>query len=221
MKPCVTCGVEFEIEKTSESFGWAWMIKNCAACSDSEEKRKAAELEAAKKQDLETRWLAICPPLFRETEIERLPIPSKAAECFNWGGEHGLMLFGDTRKGKSRCAWLLLRREYDKKRKITVMDSLSGLQYGSIFSGGGRDAETWVMSRCTCDVLFLDDVFKVKLTDSFEAAMFAIVDYRLNHKKTILATCNDTGASLAGRMSVDRGAAFVARLKESCETICF
>ncbi len=222
-KKCIGCQGDFEIE-TGDSpveVKLQSMIKHCPKCSEQAAQKRNQESAAKHAEDFEAKWRDFCPPIFQETEISKLPMPHKAYECLKWDGQKGLTLFGNTRRGKSRCAWLLMRREFEKKRKITVMDSLSGFDYGSQFALSAAAAEAWVMARCRADLLFLDDVFKVKLTDSFEAAMFAIIDYRLNHKKTIVATCNDTGDSLAARMSNDRGAAFVARLKESCTTIQF
>ena len=59
------------------------------------------------------------------------------------------------------------------------------------------------------------------LTESFEAAMFAIVDHRLNYNLPVIATLNDTGATLSARMTGDRGEAFIARLREMSDTIHF
>lgn len=98
---------------------------------------------------------------------------------------------------------------------------MAGFQYGAAFSNSGREAQEWIESRAKCGLLFFDDAFKVKMTDSFESAVFAIVDYRLAHQLPILATLNDTGETLAKRMTGDRGDAFVARLKEMCQVIKF
>ena len=67
----------------------------------------------------------------------------------------------------------------------------------------------------------MDDIFKVKLTDSFENAIFTIIDQRINNLRPIIATTNDVGSTLAGRMSQDRGEPIVRRLREACKAIVF
>lgn len=221
-KRCETCGTMFELEESGTVADTLLkFVKLCPPCREREgEKRKEAKTTSI-MQDREAVWRELCPPLFHDTDIAKLPRPEKTEQVLKWSGERGLLLHGQTRKGKSRSAWLLLRREFDKGRSIRVLDTMSGFEYGSTFSIGAKEAEEWVKQHCQCSILFMDDVFKVKLTDSFEAALFAILDYRLNHKKVLMATCNDTGDSLTARMSTDRGAAFVARLKECCDTISF
>lgn len=191
----------------------------CCQRVSAEQKAKADEFS---RQEKLHKWQAICPAGFRDTQIEKLPRPEKAQEILAWNyGKTGVLLHGKTGKGKSRCAWLLCEKVFNSGKSIHVLNSLAGFEYAGIFESGGRAAHEWVQSRCSCGLLFLDDVFKVKLTDSFESAVFAIVDYRLAHQLPILATLNDTGATLMARMSEDRGAALYRRLKEMCEVIQF
>jgi hypothetical protein len=225
-KTCLTCNKTFETDVDSGNpeidamvLRWA---KHCPPCSE----LKRLEAERNRKSDEEMarirEWERICPPLFLDTDDNLLPMPEKHKEGMDWEyGASGLLLFGKTRTGKSRCAWKICEKYFLKGKWVIVMDSRAGFEYGSIFSTGGDAVLEWVDSRSKCSILFLDDVFKVKLTDSFEAALFAIVDYRLNHKLPIIATLNDTGATLSARMTEDRGSAFVARLKESATTISF
>lgn len=217
-KNCTKCGVELELPDNP----FFKTIAYCAKCTG--EIRAKAESDAkdeAMRQN-EERWRKLCPPAFRDTDAGKLPNPQKAVETMAWEyGPTGLLLHGDTRRGKSRCAWLLIRKVFDAGKTVQVMDSMSGFQYMAAFSNSAKDAQEWVELRSKCGLLFFDDLFKAKLTDSFEAAVFAIVDYRMNHQLPIVATLNDTGETLSSRMSADRGEAFVARLKEMCQIIQF
>ena len=218
-KICTQCGAEFEreaivcFEKVFESLP-------CQKCMDENGKVRRLERE---KQDQEKRmidWLRICPPAFRETEMEKLPKKSVTDHALKWEfGRRGIVLFGPTRSGKTRTAWLLLKKMHMQGKRIMVMDSMSGFEYGAVFAHGSP--LDWVNERVGCELLFMDDVFKVKLTDSFEAALFAIIDKRMNFRRPIIATLNDTGETLAARMTDDRGNAFIARLKEMCDTVVF
>jgi DNA replication protein DnaC len=218
-KKCKQCSTEFTApdDPVSKCF-----TPFCPVCAKARCEAGAAEERKRRDHEREVRWQSLCPPAFRDTLIEKLPDPAKAAEILTWDySKTGLLLHGKTRKGKSRCAWLLVHKVFELGKSIQVLDSMAGFQYAAAFTNSGREAQAWVEARCRCGLLFCDDVFKVKLTDSFEAAVFAIVDYRLNHHLPILATLNDTGKRLAARMSSDRGDALVARLKEMCDTIQF
>lgn len=228
-KTCEHCGDIFSVEiDDQEGIGGIAsrllhsLNKNCP--QSREKLNNAAQIEMQRRilVNRQIEWKRICPPIFMETDESLLPIPSKHKEALLWQyGPEGMLLFGKTRTGKSRCAWKVAEGQFLGGKTIMVMNSLSGFEYGSVFSTGGSNVLDWVNERNRCGLLFLDDVFKVKLTDSFEAALFAIVDYRLNHKLPILATLNDTGSTLTARMTEDRGNAFVARLKECSKTISF
>lgn len=218
-KNCKTCDQPFEAPDDPVLSRFMFF---CLTCSNNHQAADQKVSRDRANQERESRWRSLCPPAYRDTVIESLPTPAKAQEILAWNyGAKGLLLHGKTRRGKSRCAWLLCRKVFELGKSIRVLDSMAGFQYASAFANSGREAQEWVDSRCKCGLLFFDDVFKVKLTDSFEAAVFAIVDYRLAHNLPILATLNDTGDTLAARMSADRGEAFVARLKEMCHLINF
>jgi len=218
-KPCKKCQTVFEAPDDSVLNRFTPFCPACATeRREADEKTEAARISGER----EARWQAICPPAYRDTVIEKLPNPNKATEILAWNyGATGLLLHGKTRKGKSRCAWLLVRKTFEAGKSIRVLDSMAGFHYGAVFANSGREALEWVEARSKCGLLFFDDVFKVKLTDSFEAAVFAIVDYRISHNLPILATLNDVGDTLAARMTSDRGEAFVARLREMCHVIQF
>jgi len=218
---CTQCGKDFEREVPTE-FSAFPVFKVCQECINANASERQAETAKRLAATGEARWMEYCPPSFQDTDISKLPFPKVSAKVLAW--EHqkrGLILYGKTRSGKTRTAWLLVKKQFEAGRTARVMDSMSGFEYAAKFGAGGAAALEWVQLRCKCSLLFLDDVFKVKLTESFEAAMFAIVDCRLNHNLPIIATLNDTGATLSARMTGDRGDAFIARLKEMCDTIHF
>lgn len=218
---CSQCATEFEREVPSEFISFP-VFKICPSCINSNAAIRRADTERAASVAGIARWLEFCPPAFQDTDLAKLPFPAVSDSVLAWRYQkRGLLLYGKTRSGKTRTAWLLIRKQFEAGRTARVMDSMSGFEYAAIFGAGGQAALEWVQARSCCSLLFFDDVFKVKLTESFEAAMFAIVDYRLNHNLPIICTLNDTGATLSARMTNDRGDAFIARLKEMSETILF
>ena len=218
-KNCKDCGAEFD---GPDDPVLSRFIIACSRCNAVHEAGFKREREEREHREREQRWRELCPAAYHDTAMDKLPDPARVAEILAWNyGPTGLLLYGRTRRGKTRCAWLLVRKVFDSHKSIRTLDSLAGFEYGALFATNAREAGDWVYERCRCGLLFMDDVFKVKLTDSFESAVFAIVDYRLAHRLPIVATLNDTGETLSARMSKDRGEALVARLKEMCEVIKF
>ena len=190
----------------------------CDKCTKEIESEK--QLRSAEK--LKEAWERICPPLHKQTDIDKLPNMEASNTALAWQfNERGLLLHGQTGTGKSRTAWLVLKTAHFEGKKILVLNGASAIRYAAIFSTSTADAEKWIDRHANVDVLFMDDAFKVKLTESYEAALFAVIDSRMENLRPIIATTNDTGETLAGRMSQDRGAAMVRRLRECCDSIGF
>jgi DNA replication protein DnaC len=218
---CTQCNNPFERDVPPEFTGFP-VFKLCPACIEANAAVRRAVTIKENAAKAVFNWLEYCPPAFQDTDQTKLPFPKVTEQVLAWEYQNrGLILYGKTRSGKTRTAWLLVKKQFEAGRTARVMDSMSGFEYAAIFNAGGMAALEWVQARSKCSLLFLDDVFKVKLTESFEAAMFAIVDYRMNHNLPIIATLNDTGATLSARMTGDRGEAFIARLREMADTIHF
>ena len=164
----------------------------------------------------------LCPEIYRGTDPAKLPVQGKLAEVMAWRyGPRGLILHGVTGRGKSRCAWLLMEREIMSGRRTAALDWEAGLGWAATFKVSSERAVRWLRKLSTVEVLFLDDVFKARLTESFEAALYGIIENRTSRGLPIIATTNDTGASLKARMSDDRGQAIYRRLKEFCRSVNF
>jgi len=131
------------------------------------------------------------------------------------------MLHGPTGAGKSRCAWLLLKREFEAGRTVGALNSTAGLTYAAKYGDSATEVARWIDRLTGVDLALLDDVFKCKLTDSFEAAVFTIINERTEHRLPIMVTTQDTGRTLLERLSPDRGEALVRRLREFCEDFPF
>lgn len=198
---CPTCGKE---TLHQDAFGNYSVGKpeyvDCAACRATQFARK-------------------CPPIYQDTD--RAKLPSQLDQVLAWTpGPRGLILMGDTGKGKTRCAWELLR-QYPKQRRYVAFDCVS---FGHELSRKyrGDEAEDWLDSLGTeIPLIFFDDLGKLKLTERAETELFGVIERRCANKLPILATTNDTGNTLAERMSENRGPALVRRLREFCDVIQF
>jgi len=201
-------------------FSRCWAL--CPVCSqkrrEDHERETLAEQKAARKAE----WREICPPDFLGTNPSALPNQGAYNETMAWQyGRSGLLLIGPTGTGKSRSAWALAEREFKAAHSVLALNALAGMDYARRYSDSIYSATEWVSRAVTTSLLILDDVFKVKLTDSFEAALFAIISERTENHRPCIVTSNDTGESLLRRFSPDRGEPFVRRLREFCQTIVF
>lgn len=215
---CRDCGINV-IHPIPAFAKWGILCDDCA--QNDREKILRDAIEQSKLQDV-SGWHRICPACFRDTEPHRLPSPTKLQRVLEWKhGPKGLVLHGTTGAGKTRCLYELLKREFKAGRTVSVLDHSSAYRYGDAFEQGPSAARHWIEHRCTVDILALDDIFKAKLTDSFEQAVFTIISQRTERGLPVLLTTNDVGATLEGRMSKDRGPALVRRIREFCESISF
>jgi hypothetical protein len=215
------CGKPVVLSGMLVHFGQRYGV-SCDACADAENERVKREAEARCRIIDASGWEKICPPEFQHTEPHKLPSPTKLQKVLEWQyGLKGLILYGNTGAGKSRCLYLLLKREYKAGRTIRVLSHDSGYRYAERFNESPAEVHRWIEDRVKAHILALDDTFKCKLTESFEQALFTIVSQRTERGLPILATLQDVGASLTERMSADRGAALVRRLREYCATINF
>lgn len=194
----------------------------CDECFDRDNERIKNEAIARSRVGDLAGWERICPIDFQDTVAHRLPSPTKLQRVLEWHhGAKGLILHGVTGLGKSRCLYELLKREFRAGRSIIVMDHSTAFKYAEAYENGPGEVNRWMERRMACDILALDDLFKAKLTDSFEQVVFTIVASRTERGLPILMTTQDVGKTLIDRMSADRGPALIRRLREFCDSIAF
>jgi len=192
----------------------------CPECVVMEKERDAEQQAEATRQRQEAAWHALCPPLYRETDPDRLPA-DKLAEAMSWQwGPEGLLLIGPTGTGKTRCAYLLLKRLLKEGRVIRAFDCAA---FSHECSRRFRDGtgEDWTDGLAKVEVVFLDDVGKMSFTERAETELFARVERRGANKLPIIGTTNMVGADIEAKASADRGAPLVRRLREFCGQVVF
>jgi hypothetical protein len=153
---------------------------------------------ALEGRELDERWLGLCPPIYRETDIHRLP--PEAAKVTQWQyGPRGLVVVGPTGVGKTRAMWLLLKRLVYEGRHVRALNAVEF---------ANRCADAFMEGRGT--------EWTRKL-----AELYLVVERRVAHGRPILVTTNLTGrAYVEGREDDgERAAATVRRLREFCDTV--
>lgn len=210
---------------------WTFFVKAPGKCEQCEKLEKDEEARAAclrsrgSRDQREIQWQKICPPLFKDTDLALLPqsVRGSADRVVKWTyGPQGLLIPGVTGKGKTRAVWLLLKRLYvDEGRALRVFDCVQFNHECNEMALQNDRFAAWAEGLVKTDVVFFDDFGKGRFSDRVESEFFAIVDRRMVAKKPVIITTNDNGETLMERMSEDRGAPLIRRLKESCHVIPF
>lgn len=194
------------------------VASKCEACADLEENRVVE-------------WARLCPLEFRlagvlegggQTELVKMTESSPGwQKILEWTfGRRGLLIRGQTGRCKTRATWRLLRRQFNERRSIIALTSAQ-FDRQCRDAGGTFTLSEWFDRLAAVDVLFLDDLGKAKWTEGTEAQMFDLIDERTREGRPILATTNDSGESLAARLSTDRREPLIRRLRDYCDTYVF
>lgn len=172
------------------------------------------------------RFEKLCPPLYRQTDAARLTAVT-LAKVMAWNhGPKGLLLVGPTGTGKTRCAWLLMRRlMVDESRRVKYFDGIGwGIEVSKAY-GEPESTDRWLDGVCRAEVLFLDDLFKAKMTEAQEQALYAVFERRAAWLRPTIATMNSTGEMILARMTdsgrADRGEPLLRRMRDFCEIVTF
>jgi DNA replication protein DnaC len=224
-KTCVDCGTGFTIPAI-----WgvaAQFSTKCPTCVEKLVKTETA-MDVAhcidKAEHLKRkRKFEEMYPFETWTVPDKLPNPRMLQNILSLdqSKRRGVFLHGPSRQGKSRCIWALAEREFMAGRTFAFVDGGFGLKYAAMFSKDATWVEKWIKDLISVDILLLDDVFKVKMTDSLEGTLFYVIDKRLENDRVTWWTTNDTPQTLASRLGADRGPALVERIKETCDAIAF
>ena len=171
----------------------------------------------------ERRFRNLCPLLYQNSDETRLPA-AQLKQAMDWSyGHMGILLTGDTGTGKTRVAWLMLRRILVQSARDYTFEWFDAIGFGHEISRHYRDedAEDWFEKLASSDLVFFDDLGKLKLTERAETELFGLIERRCAARLPIVATTNDTGDTLGSRLTDNRGPALIRRLREFCNVIRF
>lgn len=166
------------------------------------------------------RFSRLCPTEYARTDESRLP-------QVQWGrvkawvpGDRSLLLLGPTGTCKTRSAWMLIKRLSEQRFKVKPFSPIGfGTQLVDAQMKG--DGMKFLNEVINAQLVFFDDLGKGKLTENVEACLFEVIELRTSWHRATIATTNDTGETLQGRMSGNRGEPFVRRLRSFFEVIEF
>lgn len=222
---CCKCGQELRIPPPSPSLPKS--IRNAAMKNVACEKccEKVAEEDSADPREMraEQDILRLIPPIYRKTVIEDLPEVSREAvqTVLNWKySPNGLLLVGESRRGKTRAAFLLLERLIREGYEVESF-SAGGIDFGGEVSRRFADsveAAVWMKRLKNVDLVFIDDCGKWAMTDRVQAQLFSLVEARTANEKPMIFTMNQGSLNA---MQQQRLLPLKERIKEFFSIITF
>lgn len=162
----------------------------------------------------------ICPTEYAATDEARLP-SEQWRTVSQWNpGDVGLLLVGPTGTGKTRAAWMLIKRLCRAGLKVTAF-SPAGFNTELVDAQMKSEGKAFLDRVCKAPLVFFDDLGKGKMTDNVEMALFEVIEQRTAWRLPTIATTNDNGETLAGRMTANRAQPFVRRLRSYFKSVIF
>ena len=221
-KTCEYCGGSFGYSpKTFEGSNIPEMFapKNCPPCSRLLSEKQKFDDDLKKKAGRELTWLAMCPPIYRNTDVARLP--ESAKKVLGWKlNPKGLMIAGDTGKGKTRAAFLVMEKLHLEGCSMEIFHG-NAFAHQCAINFGEMNGEKWIAELARRKVVFFDDLGKFKMTERVEAELFGLIEMRIANLLPVIVTTNLSGEDLKSKMTSDRGEPLVRRLREFCEVVLF
>ena len=228
---CSVCGIEITAPIIDEIFGLnTW---SCDRCIDEYDKR----IEAQKAKSIVPRkvlWANKCPAQYQDTDLDHPDFPGNnfLNKINTWSySNKGLLLAGQTGKGKTRSMFKLLERLYIKDHFEMEIKYPEEFEWEIVDASKGDDEDraSKLLTRLTnVPILAIDDFLAAKTTERVRGFLFGLFDRRIREHRPIFITTQLTQGEVVDKLS-DRNdpvsrktaKAFLRRLKENCKIIKF
>lgn len=168
-------------------------------------------------------WNTILPPesTYANTDMTKLlgahpRLAKQYQQILSWNPDRklGLLVHGPTGVGKSRCCWTMLRRMHDAGYSVFGIQAtaLGNKISEAFFAGHGVKLMQTIGDH---DIVFIDDIDKIKTTERVECELFALIE-RLCSEKRLIITTNLCGDAFEAKFTHSIGAPLLRRLHEFC-----
>jgi hypothetical protein len=195
----------------------------CPACEvNAATERAKATGEAAREalRKLEGRWAALCPILYRQTDRTKLPADAQHAlpSIDGWHPKsgRGWTFHGPTGAGKTRLAYLALRRAFDLEARCDILPAPEiRIKLWQSFESANKVLEKAVKPT----VLLIDDLGQGAKSEQADEVLLAILERRVASGKPCIVTTQYSPERIIGRFfSHEIGEAIVRRIGNSFAT---
>jgi len=223
IKACAECFSPVECQVV-EVFGRRLQFEIlCDECHARYSERMALETASAKRRRAREAFDAMCAPLYRDSDPSRIPV-AFVREIEAWEvGPEGVGFVGRAGCGKTRAAWMLLKRLHFAGHGVfgltaTQFSKACAEQWNDDNAVRARAAE--LLARCVdAEILLLDDMGKQKFTERAETELFALLEHRTSHLVPTIWTANAERGTLKEMLSPDRGEPILRRLVEFSKVV--
>lgn len=220
---CNECGAAINYEPCILNGRELFTPTRCDACLCAQEARQAASEAEARVSMRNAEWERICPPIYRDTEIARLPAEFRAVISAWKYGPRGVGFFGPAGQCKTRAAFLILSAQHFAGRQCAAVSAIRfSREAVDQFSDSPErrfEAKRRLEEFRTVKLLLLDDLGKGKMTDRAELELFDVLEERTSHELPTIWTANANSTELGGMLSNDRREPILRRLCEFSEII--
>lgn len=198
-------------------------LELCLPCRASDRERKeqakaAAESRAASRAKAIETTIAAFPEVIRETEVSRLDERmQKVIAEYDPAQRESWVLFGATRVGKTRTAFMLAKK-YSEHLGLPCT-FLTMRRFEATIDQSFRDKRhAEALDRLiSVPFLVIDDFGKERLTERLAVDLFALIDERTADRRPTVITTNLTGDLLEQKFTAiepNLAIALVARIRE-------
>lgn len=154
--------------------------------------------------------------MFATPDLYELTPAELIRNVLDWpiDSQRGIALVGKTGRGKTRLMLKLYERYHMAGAKVEYVNAaIFGDTVGDYFSTSAAAGNAYLRRLETVPFLFLDDLGKAKLTERGEEALYRLVEVRKSKRRRTDFSANCKGSELEAKMTPDRGAPIIRRLR--------
>ena len=159
-----------------------------------------------------------CPAEFQkpfDTALAKNVPATEEVLRYDYTSGKGLVIVGESRRGKTRAVWLLLQRLDQQKIACEAWVAEQwALECSRRIGESMSLAIDWLKASCAVPVFFMDDLDKLTVTDRVQSELFYLINNRCQDNKPTIITTNCKGDELAVKFERELGNALVGRMRD-------
>jgi DNA replication protein DnaC len=126
-----------------------------------------------------SKWTRICPESYWDTDPDKIRQPRLSSiMSLDISGRTGIYVYGASGTQKTRSSLCLLAREYMRGRSVKFISAERFAAEAQTFMDRDDSGRNLIDKLDGCEVLLIDDMFKRKLTEMQEFAIYSILERR-------------------------------------------